>query len=317
MDEFRDKYDKKKNIVTGIQSVITTRKITSVTTALIMLALIGVFQFITLGCDISNLLTWSFYLTLLYRTVLVLLAYYVAINFLYDKCIAQPDIQNAITEFRTLTKIRDINFSDFLTNVYNPRRKKEAWKNKINLEIAGIERKILKVKRKRKKEKLVNKIKNLKEQLTDEYIDPRIDTLQVKYYIVLESDFVAAEAVDENSIYKTRIDYDSELFKSIMKKILPYILMSIVMGALVTASINKPAYEVIINLLTDISIIVLRISQGAWDAPRIINSSYLIPYSNRISILNEYINWSAEMPKSKAHILVSKLEEETENKEGE
>ena len=115
--------NKKSKIFTTVQSVITTRKITSVTTGLLMLALVGVFQFISLGCDFHKLTEWSFYLTLAYRTLLVFLAYYTAINFLYDKCMAHPDLQNAIKEFKALTKVRDVNFQDFLDTVYNPKLK--------------------------------------------------------------------------------------------------------------------------------------------------------------------------------------------------
>ena len=123
-DDFREKIDRgKDNLITGIQSVVTTRKLTSVFTGFVMMGLIGVFQFITLGCDFSALLEIEFYLTLLYRTILVFLAYYIAVNFLYDKCMRHPDIQNTIDEFRLLTKVRDINFSEFLSTIYNPKSK--------------------------------------------------------------------------------------------------------------------------------------------------------------------------------------------------
>ena len=314
MNNLQEKIDNQKNnLITSIQSVVTTRKLTSVGTAILMLGIIGVFQFVTLGCDFKNLLTWSFYLTLFYRTILVFLSYYVAVNFLYDKCMAHPDIQNAINEFRLLTKVRDINFADFLTNVYNPKRKKEAWKNKITMEIAKLERKAVRASSK-KSEKYLEKIKELKTYLTDEYIDPRLGSLNVKYYVVLESDFLAAEAAGDLNIYKTRVDYDQTVFKSVIKKVLPYLLTSILMGAVVAASVTKPAHEIIISLITDLSIIILRISQGAWDTPRIINSSYLVPYTNRINILKEYINWSADQPKSKAFKLCEVLENEIENK---
>lgn len=321
MDNIRDKADSKnKSLLYTVQSVVTTRKITSIATGLIMLAIVGVFQFISLGCDISKLLEWSFYLTLTYRTILVFLAYFTAVNFLYDKCLAHSDIQNAISEFRKLTKVRDSNFPEFLENIYNPKLKKEAWRDKVNTEITNLERKCLRAPVKRRG-KYLDKIKTLKTYLTDEYINEHIDTLNVKYYHVLESDFLAVELLEGSSKNKTRIDYESVVFKSVLKKIIPFILISIVLGAVITGSITRPAWEVIVNLLSDLIIIVLRIGQGCWDCPKIINSSYLVPYTNRIGILKEYINWSADVPKSKAHILVSKLEAETEeiteNKKGE
>lgn len=317
MDSIQNRVDKRKeNLITSIKGVATARKMTSGAIVVFMLGLIGIFQFITLGCDVSALFTWSFYLTLAYRCVLVVLSYYVAVNFLYDKCIAHDDIQKAIREFKALTKFRDINFSDFLNNIYNPRRKKEAWRNKVNLQIADLEKKALNAS-KRKAAKLVEKINKLKLQLEDEFIDPRIDTLNVSYYRVLESDFLAAETINERELYKTRVDYEATLVKSVLKKVLPYILISLVMGALVTGSLTKPALEVILNLITDLCIIAMRISQGAWDAPRIINSSYLIPYNNKITILKEYIDWSATQEKTKAYKISQMIEKEIEEKEGE
>ena len=160
----------------------------------------------------------------------------------------------------------------------------------------------------------MKKIQELKYQLTDEYIDSRLDTLQVRYYVVLESDFLAIESVGGQDAYKTRIDYEKTLAKSVLKKIIPYIIMSIIMGAVIASSITKPSHEIILNLIMDLSIIILRIGQGAYDTPRIISTSYLLPYKNRINILKEYIEWSANIPKSKSYMLVEKLEEEIENK---
>lgn len=302
----------KNNLITGIQSVVTTRKITSIFTGIIMMGLIGVFQFISLGCDFSALLTTEFYLTLLYRTILVFLAYNVAVNFLYDKCMKHSDIQNAISEFKLLTKVRDVNFNEFLTTIYNPKRKKEAWRNKINLEITRLERRA--IKNPKKSEIYMRKIQDLKSKLSDEYIDSRIDSLNVKYYHVLESDFLSIETTDGLNAYKTRIDYEKTLAKSVLKKIIPYIIMSIIMGAVIASSITKPTHEIILNLIMDLSIIVLRIGQGAYDTPRIISTAYLLPYKNRINILKEYIEWSASVPKSKSYMLVEKLESEIENK---
>lgn len=298
--------DKFKNTISNLT---TPRKITSYTTAILLLVIIGVFQFVSLGCDVSKLLEPNFYLTLAYRCLLVFMAYYIANNLVYDKCINSEEIKNAFYKFKELNKLKDSNFPEFL-ELYNNKLKKEAFKDKINNEIIKLENRLVRIKNKKKIQKITYKISEKKKLLTDEYIDANIDFIKVKYYHVLESDFVSTELLENTETHKTRTDYNTVLFKSIVKKVLPYIMTSLVLGMTITNSLNKPTNEVIINLMSDLVIICMRSIQGLYDAQKIIDSAYLIPYSNKVEILKEYLNWNSNNPASKASKILNYIEQE-------
>ena len=298
--------DKFKNTISNLT---TPRKITSYTTAFLLLVIIGVFQFISLGCDVSKLLEPNFYLTLAYRCLLVFMAYYIANNLVYDKCINSEEIKNAFYKFKELNKLKDSNFSEFL-ELYNNKLKKEAFRDKINNKIIKLENRLARIKNKKRIRKITDKISEKKKLLTDAYIDANIDFIRVKYYHVLESDFISTELLENTDKHKTRTDYNTVLFKSIIKKVLPYIMTSLVLGMTITNSLNKPTNEVIINLLSDLVIICMRTIQGLYDAQKIIDSAYLTPYTNKVEILKEYINWNAGNPASKASKILNYLEQE-------
>ena len=298
--------DKFKNTISNLT---TPRKITSYTTAILLLVIIGTFQFISLGCDVSKLLEPNFYLTLAYRCVLVFMAYYIANNLVYDKCINSEQIKNAFYKFKELNKLKDSNFPEFL-KLYNEKLKKEAFRDKINNEIIKLQNKIGKSKNKRRIQRLNSAIYEKKKLLTDEYIDANIDFIRVKYYHVLESDFVSTELLENTERHKTRTDYNTVLFKSIIKKVLPYIMTSLVLGMTITNSLNNPTSEVIINLVSDLVIICMRTIQGLYDAQKIIDSAYLIPYTNKVEILKEYLNWNSNNPASKASKILNYIEQE-------
>ena len=298
-----------KNFKNTISNLTTPRKITSYTTAFLLLVIIGVFQFISLGCDFSKLLEPNFYLTLAYRCVLVFMAYYISNNLVYDKCINSEEIKNAFYKFKELNKLKDSNFPEFL-ELYNKKIKKEAFRDHINNKIVKLENRLARTKNKRRIHKITDKISDKKKLLTDEYIDANIDFIRVKYYHVLESDFVSTELLENTEKHKTRTDYNTVLFKSIVKKVLPYIMSSLVLGMTITNSLNKPTNEVIINLLSDLVIICMRTIQGLYDAQKIIDSAYLIPYSNKVEILKEYLNWNGNNPASKASKILNYIEQE-------
>lgn len=299
--------------VDKINSLATPKKVSSAITAILAVALTGVFQFISLGCDPSHLLEASFYLTLGYRCILVFLAFSCALDFFFDRSYAHPAIQEAYQKFKELTKLRDVNFDDFLDE-YNLKSKKLAWRDRVNHMIAKVELKIAKSPSLRKREKLKKEIEGLKYYLTDEYVNEHIDGLKVKFYRVMPSDFVAGEfdgtAFDRN---KTRTDYGGQKVKSVMKQIVPFILISMVFGVTVTNAFQKPVLEVIINLLWDLSLIVIRFGQGVFKSQALVNASYLIPYNNRIDILKEYVVWNSDNEESKANKVVKFIENQLES----
>lgn len=303
----------KNELKNTISNLTTPRKITSYTTAFLLLIIIGVFQFVSLGCDFSKLIEANFYLTLGYRFLILFLAYYIANNLVYDKCLNSEQIKEAFFKFKELNKLKDSNFAEFLDG-YNKKLKKEAWRNKVNLDILKIENKILRSISKKKSEKLYKKIAEKKKLLTDEYINENIDFLKVKHYQVLESDFIASEIIDSSNKYKTRTDYNRLVFKSVIKKLLPFLCISLVLGVSITNSLEKPALEVIINLISDLIIICLRLIQGFYDAQSIVDSAYLVPYSNKINILREYIEWNAGNPESKSSKILKYIEGQKEEK---
>ena len=87
-------------------------------------------------------------------------------------------------------------------------------------------------------------------------------------------------------------------------------MTSLVLGMTITNSLNKPTNEVIINLMSDLVIICMRSIQGLYDAQKIIDSAYLIPYTNKVEILKEYLNWNSGNPVSKASKILSYIERE-------
>lgn len=299
-----------------IRKYITPRKISSVTLGMLMLALVGIFQFLSLKCSLEALKTADFWLRLLYRAILVFLSYSAALDFVYDRNMSAVNMQDARNTLETLLKMRQDNFGEYLT-IRNRNVKIKTYKELLIKKIGSLEKQAGKMKfRNNHKLDIINsKIAECRKQMTDEYIEEHIDTLKVKYTKAYESDFISLELLEGKGNHdKLNPDYGRLRAKATIKKVVPFLLISTVLGMAITTSVSKPVLDVLINLISDLMLIVVRISHGLYDSKPLIEESYLIPYNNKIRILKEYVNWNND-PNSKANRILQLLEEQKEQKE--
>lgn len=299
-----------------LHKYITPRKISSITLGILLLAIVGIFQFLSLKCSIDALKTSDFWLKLIYRAVLVFLSYSATLDFLYDRNMQAPNMIEARNTLETLSKLRQDNFSAFLVE-RNRKVKIKAYKEMLTKKIGALEKKAGKVRfhRNQKLDIINSKIAECRKQMTDEYIEEHIDTLKVNYTKAYESDFVSLELLEgRNNQDKLTPDYGKLRARATVKKIVPFLLISTVLGMAITTSVSKPVLDILLNLISDLMLIVVRIAHGAYDSKPLIDEAYLIPYTNRIKILKEYINWNND-PNSKANRILQLLEEQKEQKE--
>lgn len=300
-----------------VRKLISPRKMTSITLGLLLLCLIGVFQFISLKCSLDTLKTSDFWLKMLYRAILVFLAYSATLDFLYDRNFNSTKMEEARETLDKLSKMRGESFSSFLDKK-NRENKIQEYKDGILRKIGALEKKAAKPmygkSRQRKLDYINQTIKELKASITDEFIEEHIDTLKVKYDKIYESDFNSLEMLEGKKLQnKLTPDYGRVRTKATFKKIVPFLFTSVVLGMAVAASVQKPALDVLLNLLSDAILVVMRVAHGAYDSAALMEEAYMIPYQNRIRILKEYINWDTN-PESKASRILKIMEEQAAEK---
>lgn len=298
-----------------LRNKFTMRKLISIVLYVLILALVGLFQAISMNFDFSIYLSADYWFRIVYRIILISLSYIATINASFDYLFNSQKVQTARKKYLEIVKMKDITFKEFLEG-YNRRSKIEAWKNTVNKKIYKLEQKI---EHKKNKEKIFNKINDLKATITDEYIENNFEYLDVKYYKVFDSDFTEEDSVGSISQIKTRSNFSGSVARFGTKKLGSYILIAVLSGSIIYNLTFNPGINFWINLVTDLLLVIMRIADALYHAPILMDDEYTNVYIAKTTIMKEYINWcnEKEITESKAHKVISYIEETEKEKEKE
>lgn len=264
------------------------RKIASIVNGLILLAIIGAFQFASVGFDASIYTKFEFWYKLFYRALLIFLSYKIATDLAFDKSANRKSVTDAKTEYESKNKLKKNDFEEFLSN-YNQVLKRNAYENKQKKEIERCKRKLCKLHNKKRIKRIERKKHNLEQSL----IDYDINLIRVKFNEVMISDFYVDEILEKDRLDKTRPNYNQAVLKWSSKNIINYLLVSAVMGsAIYSFSVNN-SIDFWINFLMDLGIIGYRAIQGFICTDKLYDLEYTISYKNKINILNNYLGENA------------------------
>jgi len=293
-----------------LKTITASKKVSTVLELTIIIALIGLFQFATLNFNFSAFLESSFYTKLLYRVVLIYLAYTVGLEMFFDKHYYSETIIGEKETYKQLLKFKDRDtFPEFIKQI-NFRRKTAVYKKQFEKKINKIEKKLMNVLPENKRKELVSQLDYYKSLLSEEYINEHLDNIQLKYKIVYESDFNGSEFSDGTDSLKTRSDYQIVKGKYTLKKMGIFMIFSIVVGiALKDALWNGFTLLTMVNLLSDLMFVLLRFKAGINDSERAINEAFLLPILNKNELLKEYIE-SNKTTMSKVEKVVQYIEEQ-------
>lgn len=238
---------------------------------------------------------------------------------------ANMELQMALKKNRKLIVLKEIDgalFNDFICRT-NVTVKINAWKSLINYRLEKLNKKVpdfyllyyndrnddyferfkpkSRKKIKVKADVYCKKRKDLEELLSDKYIKDNINSLNVNYYIVKDTDF---NSIVENGFgykfYKTRSNVKRNAAHAIGSSIIFTIILTLVAGSF-ALSIDEALLEarivtiftVILNGILDIGLTLWRFLNGYFDCERIVREEDLRACLDRNELL---VLYKREMP---------------------
>lgn len=301
MDEF---YEKNKEFMSNRERANQQNKIKagimtyapSVILSLIVLAMSGVGTLLQFNFSIKDVVWTTFFISLGLRLVNNMLSKYVGSNLSYNKALYSDEMQTLKNNF--ILEGQGINRDEFEKYVhnYNLEQKKQAYKIKKRTKIQSLKTKInmllfandidCKNRRIRKIERLKQKVKELENISSDEYIEKNIAYIKVKYNKVKSYYFLSpAEDYIDNSV-RYKVNFSRENTKEIIKS-LPLTVAFVFFSSLlaydaVMGNINA------LSILFDISSMIFNFIIGWVTVGKKIASKTMNAYINRQSFLLEF-----------------------------
>ena len=255
---------------------------------------------------------------------------------------ANMELRLALKKNRKLIVLKEIDgsrFNDFICRT-NVGVKINAWKALINSRLEKLNKKVpdfyllyyndrkddyferfkpkSRKKIKAKADIYCKKREDLEELLSDEYIKDNINSLNVNYYIVKDTDF---NSIVENGLgykfYKTRSNVKRNAARAIGSSIIFTIVLTLVAGSF-ALSIDEALLEarivtvftVILNGILDIGLTLWRFLNGYFDCERIVREEDLRSCLDRNELL---VLYKREMPQE----LISEYNKQIEEQQRE
>ena len=247
-----------------------------------------------------------------YHAVCRISAYYLAallgVRIGYPKAKdACEELRRALQKNRRLMILKELDgslFNDFICRT-NLDVKIKAWKTTINLKLTKLQKTVpdffllyyndrkedyfARFKPK-KREKIKGKADaychtraDLEVLLTDDYIKNNIDSLNINYYVIKDTDF---NSIVENGVgykyYKTRASVKKNAARTIASSLILTVVITLVMGS-VALSLDEAllqsrlltVFSIIINSILDIGLTLWRFLNGYFDCERIVREEDL------------------------------------------
>ena len=291
--------------------------------------LLGAWNWVSLGFSLEKIKTTEYWIHVAVRSVCLICMYQVGVNLFLDRMKEKSKTLKAEADtYEQLSKLRDVNFSDYIEKVLNRSIKKEAYKNKMLKKIHRLDkrakdsekllflepdpeaevrigRKLVKKKDNRyciRKQEILDLIK-------DENLDKNIDTIRIKYQHVEASafDLDISGNVRINS-YKVKSRQASSTLKAICSALVFMIPAGMVASSLAPGINQGNMVSSIMNCVMDVGFCLWQLIRGIMFCNTLLNSEYILPYSNRNRILKMYINWNKDNEKSPSKKILDYIE---------
>lgn len=306
---------------------------------LIIFAVFGCFDFLTLTFKFETLATAKFWSKVIAKAIAgSICAYNLGINFVWDRDIEKDKIldENAKKYERLLKLKDDKTFNYFVINVFNKEEKKRAYISQINAKIYKLnlisskKDKLLyssdneSDKELKKTNKYCIKRQELEDLKAEDYINKNIDSIDIKYNEV-DPQVFSMEITGQPNYKgtKTKGNISRGKILSTSNGLLSMLLCTMFI-TIIGLDANQQQFEsqmvafwhYVLSMAEDVGIIAWQVLRGIWESPKLISQEITQPLVGRNKVLTEYVEWCAEnkIESSKAHTIYQKILESEERK---
>lgn len=273
-------YARPKRIVAGLQFI-----------ACLTLAL-GV-NMVSFEFDFSAFYSPRFYISTCCTTIGYVLIFKAAINWLYPKTENRDEVVMAKELYAEESGKKELDFKDYLAEL-NEKNKIELYVMSVNHKIYNLEKKSIKFRKERTKNKCTKKIEALKLLITPEYIEKNLNLISVKQRIIYLDDFTEAKLMQTSGLMPTNT-YKEELNKRSFKSVYLFVLSTALLSVGIFTQ-NQTTISLVVSTVATVISCIFRVSSAIMQADEIYDQTITKSYIDRTRILKEYQAWRLEKP---------------------
>lgn len=273
-------YARPKRIVAGLQFI-----------ACLTLAL-GV-NMVSFEFDFSAFYSPRFYISTCCTTIGYVLIFKAAINWLYPKTENRDEVLRAKESYAEENGKKELDFKDYLAEL-NEKNKIELYVMSINHKIYKLEKKSIKSRKERTKNKCTKRIEALKLLITPEYIEKNLNLISVKQRIIYLDDFTETKLMQTSGLMPTNT-YKEELNKRSFKSVYLFVLSTALLSVGIFTQ-NQTTISLVVSTVATVISCIFRVSSAIMQADEIYDQTITKSYIDRTRILKEYQAWRLEKP---------------------
>ena len=320
-----------------------TKQIVNSVLLLIIFAVFGCFDFLTMSFHFEYIATASYWTRVISKSIVSICAYNIGINLSWDREIEKDIIlkENA-DKYERLNKLRDSEiFNPYVMEVFNRQEKKKAYINKINRKLYWLDKfarnkdkllysykskdetKMLEIEEQKKNNWYCVKRKELEELKSEEYINENLDSINVRYNFV--DPIIFDLELDGKSNYngvKVKGSVTSGRGRATAN-----VFVGMLGVSMFIASIGLDAsqeqftdnmvafWHYLLTCAEDVGIILWQTLRGIFGSRKIISSEITQPLIGRNQVLLSYIQYCNDnnIKESKAKQIYDKIVESEKN----
>lgn len=329
------------DVVVGAVGLAATKKefigkqIINTILLFIILLVFGCLDFARLSFHFENLLSVSYWGTVISKTIAGVCAFNIGINLMWetelrkDKLLAQN-----ITLYQHLIKYKVDDFEYFITHIFNPTEKTKAYISQINRKIYLLNRFSRGKDRllyssdlpERQAEKETNryciKRKELEDLKNPEFIKKNLESLKVNYTMVDPTVFELE--IDGSAVItgvKTKGNIGAGKVRASSNVVIGMVAFSMFLTA-IALELNQEQFanqmvrfwHYVMKCATDVGIVLWQTYRGMLNSRKIISNELTQPYAGRNKVLKDYYKWRFDEKKltEDEYISIARFQEEIE-----
>ncbi len=300
------------------------RTVTNVILTIVVLAVFGCFDFVTMEWDWYRIITYAFWTKVTSKTIAAICCFNIGINFNWESALSVfYELKESMATYDALIKDKDDeHFEYYVNQIYNMDSKKKAWINKINRAIYRLdlfsrnkdkllytskipegvenyEEKCEELALRKASNKYCIKRAELEELKSEKYIQENLSSLSVRYSKVNPSAFemdINGKIADEDN--KVTGSVNAGRAKATGNVVWGVVLITAVTSA-IAISINQQEFVnniqafwyYLLSTTVDIGLVAWNLFRGTMACKSIIEDQLHRPYVNRNKVLKAFIAW--------------------------
>lgn len=309
-----DKLDLLSGLVSSKREFIIKQFVNSVLLFVILL-IFGCLDFATLKFHGEYLISISYWGQTATRAVAGICAFNIGINILLDNEIKKSaELEKNLSTYNRLIKQKDTDFEYFVTKVFNPKLKVQAYKNWVSRKIYRLNKWSRRKDRLlyssdlpenqhlKKKNRYCIKRAELEELKSDSYINKNINSLNVRY---TEVDPAVFELEINGATKSNKVVVSGNINVGRAKETAT-VLLSMVLISMLTTSFTLGAdkqefennmvafWHYCLKAMEDLGVVCWQFFNGIMRTRKVVSDNLTRPYANRNYVLQEYVNWRHE-----------------------